>query len=68
MKELGEYWQIPESKLDGVSFVDMSAINLDDLLRSRPGAFVRCRHLPAVQYIPPAMSYDHVAGLISDAA
>lgn len=68
MSELGEYWQIPDAKLDGVFFVHMGHVNLDDLLNSRPGSIVRCRDLPAVQYVPPTHSYDHVAGLISDAA
>lgn len=66
---LGEYWQIPDAKLDGVWFVDMSSVNIEDLVRSSPGSIVRCRHLPAVQYVPPPMYfYEHVAGLISDAA
>jgi len=66
---VNENWLLPDAKLDGVWFVDVSSINLDDLMRSRPGTIVRCRHLPAVQYVPPsADDYERLAGMISDAA
>ena len=53
----------------GVYFVDENSVNIDDLIGCRPGDVVRCRWLPAVQYIPNLYdSYDYVAGMISDCA
>lgn len=63
------HWQIPDRALDGVWFVDMSSVNLNDLLQSRPNSIIRCKHLPAVQFVPPSLDdYERIAGLISDAA
>jgi hypothetical protein len=68
-EQLGEFWRIPECGLEGKWFVDESAVNWNDMTNNRPGAIVRCSHLPAVQYVPPFefRMYDHIAGMISDA-
>lgn len=67
--EAADYWTLPDCQPNGMFFVDMSAVNLNDMLTSRPGVIVRCKHLPAVQYIPTSTEgFDHIAGLISDAA
>jgi uncharacterized protein (DUF427 family) len=69
VSELGNYWQIPDARLDGVWFVEITSVNMRDLEDARPGQIVRCRQLPAVQYVPPAdVYYDHIAGMISDTA
>lgn len=66
---MDQNWLIPDAKLDGVWFVDIGSVNMNDLVAARPGTIVRCHHLPAVQYVPPAAySADHIAGMISDAA
>lgn len=63
-----ENWQIPDMSLEGVWFVDMGAVRVEDLERARPGSIIRCHYLPAVQYVPTVETYERFAGLISDAA
>lgn len=68
-ESLGQCWQVPDMRPDGMWFVDTGAVNLEDLLKSGPGRIVRCNYLPAVQYVPlPVEHYNNIAGLISDAA
>ena len=66
---MSDNWVIPDCQPYGMFFVDMSAVNMADLLNGRPGSIVRCTHLPAVQYVPTSTEgFDHIAGYISDAA
>ena len=56
-----------------IVFVDVNAINLDDLRNVRPGSIIRCDRSPAecMKWIPPQLLFEHygfIAGMISDAA
>ena len=67
---MSDYLPIPVGvSLEGTWLVDESAVNMKDLVNAKPGVIIRMRHPDAIKYIPPAfVSYEHIAGMISDAA
>jgi hypothetical protein len=68
MDELPTYLTVP-ADLSGCWIAEMASVNIEDLIRARPGAIVRVRHTEALKYIPPTWDdYERVAGMISDGA
>ena len=67
---MSDYIQIPVGvSLEGTWLVDRSAVRIEHLIQARPGSIILMDHADAIKYIPPAfVSYEHVAGMISDAA
>ena len=62
-------YRLPESQLYGFWMVLDGMVNMNDLCSAGPGGIVRVRSMDAIRYMPmPLEPYDHVAGMISDAA
>lgn len=65
-----DYLPLPDGvRLDGVWLMQVGMVNMDDLIRAKPGRIIRMRSPDALKYIPPsADDYARIAGMISDAA
>jgi hypothetical protein len=62
-------FRLPESGLYGCWIVREGMVNMTDLANCQPGQIIRVRSDDAIRYIPgPLEPYDHIAGMISDAA
>jgi hypothetical protein len=62
-------FRLPESELYGCWLVNTADVNMGDLKDIRPGRVIRVRDQDAIRYIPGLNEpYEHVAGMVSDAA
>jgi hypothetical protein len=67
---MSDYLPIPVGvSLEDTWLVDRTAVNIDHLVQAKPGSIILMNHPDAIKYIPPAfVYYEHIAGVISDAA
>lgn len=64
-------FRLSESALYGCWLIDPSKVNLNDLINRSgdPGRIIRVNDMNGIRYIPGGLEpYDHIAGMISDAA
>jgi hypothetical protein len=62
-------FRLPESQLYGCWLVNIRDVNMDDITHAKPGAVIRMNTDTAIRYIPALNEpYEHIAGMISDAA